>query len=64
MNFSLFFPAKPKHESNIIKDILRFVRDTLAIINDLFSLKILSTVVDYLNHLVGDTQSNDMALHP
>ena len=63
---NLFFtqPKPQHHENNILKDVLRLIRDMIAIANDMLNLQVLSNVVDYLNQVIGDKQSNDTNLHP
>ena len=64
MNHLFFAQQNQKHDNNIIKDIIRCVRDAIFVLGDFFNFQIFNTIADYLNHLVGDTQSNDLDLHP
>ncbi len=41
-------------EHNLVKDILRVIRDLIAVANDLVHLNILTMIIDSLNQLIGD----------
>ncbi len=52
-----FFEKPIQH--NFIKDMLRLIRDILAVANDFLSIKVIDHFVTYLNHILGDSQNNE-----
>jgi len=62
--FTQFRFQSQHHENNILKDLLRLLRDMIAVVNDVLNLEVIGEVVDYLNQIIGDTQSNDTHFHP
>jgi len=53
------FFAKPEQNSesrehNIVKDILRVIRDLIAVVNDIAHLNVLNMMIDALNEMIGE----------
>lgn len=58
MNLSFFKPLLSVNKVQLMRDILRVVRDVLAVANNFFHLKMISRVIDIINLNLGDQQNN------
>ena len=53
-----FFKLDELEPIKILQDILRIVRDILALTNDFIHIKLLDDFIEFINVSLGDTQSD------
>lgn len=61
MNYSFFRAVSNINFNQLVRDIVRVIRDVLAVVNDFFEISVLSRIIDFLNDALGDIQNNPAA---
>lgn len=49
---------------NLLRDIIRLVRDAVAVANDFLDIAMLARFVQFVNDVLGDIQRDDLSPQP